>query len=79
MSVYFHKEPRKASMEPFYLKRYKGSFGEHYEIRKNKMPRGSAYRRLNALEWKANHKKLLQASITAKILLGEVRNAKTST
>jgi|GEM_PF-6438353 len=79
MRVYFHKDPRKAEMEPFYLKRYKGNFGELYEIRKNQMPRGSAYRRLNALEWKANYKKLQQANVTAKLLLDEVRNAKTST
>jgi len=68
MRVYFHKNPRRAEMEPFYLKRYKGNFGEHYEIRKNKLPRGSAYRRLNALEWRAHHKKREAAGHGAKLI-----------
>lgn len=73
MSVYFHKDPKSAQMHPFYLKRYKGNFGEYYEIRKTKMPRGSAYRRLNKLEWTANYDRLKQANITAKILVDELK------
>jgi len=71
---YFHIASHKANYSAFYIKRVKGNHGELYEIRKNKLPRGKVYRRLNAIEWARHHERLGRANIAAKMVLRDFRN-----
>lgn len=67
MTVYFHRDKMVQVHKPFFLYRYQGSFGEWYELTKNKKPRGKSYKRIAAIEWKANHKKW--DKLSAKLLV----------
>ncbi len=58
MSTYFSNTLRQPTPESFSLRRYKDNHGKFYEIRKGCLPRGSVYRRLMDLEWKAHCKSI---------------------
>ncbi len=65
MTVYFHKDRMPGG--PF-VKRFIDPFDNTYEVKTNKAPRGKAYRRLNAIEWRAHHKKREAARYGAKLI-----------
>ena len=74
MKPYFHIESHRANYSAFYIRRVKGNHGELYEIRKNKLPRGKAYRRLNTIEWARHQERLGRANIAAKMVLRELKS-----
>lgn len=63
MSVYFHKDIGTGDNPPFLVYRRKDSLGNYYTVRRNKTPRGMAYKRLNAIEYRAHHKARRQSGI----------------
>ena len=66
MKPYFHKD--KMPIGPF-VKRFVDPFGNEHEKKTDKPPRGDAYRRLGAIEWRAHHKKRELAGYGAKIIV----------
>jgi len=65
MTVYFHKD--KMPIGPF-VKRFVDPFNNTHEKKTNRAPRGKAFKRLSAIEWKAHHKKREAAGYGAKLI-----------